>query len=142
MAGRGRGMTLPAWMTKDGVGGGDPAMAAMPQMPGGLNGADASQNHFGNGSSYPVAPAQGQFADPMVQQHQQPQHQPPHQVYASAPPPQQHVPPPAPAPAPVPERESRRRRSPSPRGDRHSRRSRDSRSPPRGGYDRRGGGGY
>lgn len=37
-------MTLPAWMTKDGVGGGDPAMAAMPQMPGGLNGADASQN--------------------------------------------------------------------------------------------------
>lgn len=36
-------MTLPAWMTKDGVIGGDPSMA-MPQMPGGLNGGPVAQN--------------------------------------------------------------------------------------------------
>lgn len=44
MAGRGRGMTLPAWMTKDGTAGPDPSMAGMPQMPGGLNGGGVPQN--------------------------------------------------------------------------------------------------
>lgn len=44
MAGRGREMTLPAWMTKDGAGGPDPSMAGMPQIPGGLNGGALPQN--------------------------------------------------------------------------------------------------
>ncbi|CAM9858354.1 unnamed protein product [Laminaria digitata] len=108
MAGRGREMTLPAWMTKEG--GEQQQAAPAPQAPGGLN-------DFGNGNGgYPMAPAQGQFTDPPPPQQQQQQQQP---AYAAPPPQQQqqqqqHVPPPAPAP----ERESRRRRSPSPRRDR------------------------
>eukprot|EP00904_Undaria_pinnatifida_P003298 jgi/Undpi1/1296/HiC_scaffold_11.g04688.m1 len=137
MAGRGREMTLPAWMTKEGQG--EHQAPPAPQAPGGLN-AD-----YGNGNGgYPMAPAQGQFADPPPPQQQQQQ-----QAYAAPPPQQhqqqqQHVPPPAPTPAP--ERESRRRRSPSPRRDRdRDRRRGGSRSPPRGGgggYGRGGGGGY
>eukprot|EP00903_Cladosiphon_okamuranus_P010716 g10128.t1 len=137
MAGRGRGreMTMPAWMTKEGVAA-PPAPVAPPTI-GGLN---------GNGNGYPMAPAQGQFVDPPP---------PPQPAYAAVP---QQPPPPLPAPAPAPERErdggrdrdrdSRRRRSPSPRRDRDrdSRRRGGSRSPPRGGgYGRSGGyggGGY
>ncbi|CAN0218966.1 unnamed protein product [Ectocarpus sp. 6 AP-2014] len=126
--GRGRGMTLPAWMTKEG--GEQPVVAQAPPLPpGGLN---------GNGNGYPMAPAQGQFADPPLL----PQ-QPPQPMYAAVPP--QQAPPPVPMQPPPPEqrerdgRDSRRRRSPSPRRDhRDSRRRGGSRSPPRGG----GGGGY
>lgn len=46
MAGRGRGMTLPAWMTKEGA---EQQAAAVPQDPGGLNG-----EHFPR--TYEMAP--------------------------------------------------------------------------------------
>ena len=41
MAGRGRGMTLPAWMTKEGL---EQAVLSAPHIPGGLTGKHASKN--------------------------------------------------------------------------------------------------
>ncbi|CAM9260191.1 unnamed protein product, partial [Choristocarpus tenellus] len=108
MAGRGRGMTLPAWMTKEG--GGGPLMDAGAHMPGGLNGGTPGQDHHGNGAGYNgMVPAPGQFSDPT------PQHGyvPPPQQQSAPPPPQEYG-----------DRGSRRRRSPSPRGG-HRDRDRD-----------------
>ncbi|CAM9434521.1 unnamed protein product [Discosporangium mesarthrocarpum] len=112
MAGRGRGMTLPAWMTKD-ENGHAPAHTA--QMPGGLNFGVPTQDPNGNGGGYNGMPsAPDQFAD--AQPQQQGYGAPPQQGYGAPPQatPQDHG----------GDRGSRRRRSPSPRGG-HRDRDRD-----------------
>lgn len=45
MAGRGRGMTLPAWMTKEG---GEQPAAQAPPAPGGLNGKNGCEGDYRN----------------------------------------------------------------------------------------------